>query len=459
LRGIFFILLEFPDSIVLQYHFQSLLVDRVNCTASILAHIHHPFTQQAITFEPDKICFVTDFYSLSVLEHTLVDMRSSMISKLAIVASSLLVKEVFAGRYDVRKRDMYMVTDVVIVTEEQTVYDYGTSFSTGKPLGVATFTSEGVPVLIPATTSTSTPVPISTHSTQAAAVFIETTHKSSTPVPTSKTPVPVVVPTTTKAEVVIPTTLVPVVSPAAPVTTSTGSTTTSSTSKRGLAYNDASLLDGFAGSNKISWAYNWASSTSTIPSNFEYVAMLWGTGSGFTSGWNAAATKAIASGTKHLMSFNEPDLSTQSNLSPSDAAAGYKTYMMPFAGKAQLGSPAVTNGGGSMGLTWLTNFLSACSGCQIDFVAIHWYNGGDAAAFMDYVDQAYTAGGNRPLWITEFQGEGDATAQNSFLETVIPQLDASSKVARYAYFMASDGNLLSTGSALSALGETFATLE
>jgi hypothetical protein len=382
-----------------------------------------------------------------------------MISNLAIMASSLLVKEVFAGRYDVRKRDMYVVADVVIVTEEQTVYDYGTSFSTGQPVGVATFTSEGVPVLIPATTSTSTstPVPISTHSTQAAAVFIETTPKSSTPVPTSKAPVQVVVPTTTKAEVVVPTTLVPVVSPAAPVTTSTGSTTTSSSSKRGLAYNDASLLDGFADSNKISWAYNWGSSTSPIPSNFEYVPMLWGTGSDFTGGWNAAATEAIASGSKHLMSFNEPDLSTQSNLSPSDAAAGYMTYMMPFAGKAQLGSPAVTNGGGSMGLTWLENFLSACTGCQIDFVAIHWYTGGDATAFMDYVDQAYTAGGNRPLWITEFQGEGDATAQNSFLETVLPQLDASSQVARYAYFMASDGNLLSTGSALSALGQTFAS--
>jgi hypothetical protein len=382
-----------------------------------------------------------------------------MISNLAIVASSLLVKEVFAGRYDVRKRDLYVVTDVVIVTEEQTVYDYGTSYSTGEPLGVATFTSEGVPVLIPATTSTSTststPVSIST---PAAAVFIETTHKSSTPIPTSTTPVPVVVPTTTKAPVVVPTTLVPVVSSAAPVTTSTGSTTSSS-SKRGLAYNDASLLTSFASSNKISWAYNWGSTTSSIPSNFEYVPLLWGTGSSFTSGWNAAATKAIASGSTHLMSFNEPDLSSQSNLSPSDAAAGYKTYMMPFAGKAQLGSPAVTNGGGSMGLTWLENFLSACTGCQIDFVAIHWYTGGDATAFMDYVDQAYTAGGNRPLWITEFQGEGDATAQNSFLETVIPQLDASSKVQRYSYFMASDGNLLSTGSSLSALGETFATLE
>jgi hypothetical protein len=383
-------------------------------------------------------------------------MRSSTISNLAIAASSLLVKEVFAG--PVGKRDQYVVTDVVIVTQEMTVYDYGTSFSTGAPVDVATFTSQGVPVLIPATTSsTSTSSPIPT-STQPPAVFIQQSTKSSTSTTTSTTPAPVVVkPTTPPAPVVVPTTLVPVVSSPAPVTTPTGSTTSSS-SKRGLAYNDASLLTGFSGSNKISWAYNWGSSTASVPSAFEYVPLLWGTASSFTNNWISAATKAIASGSTHLMSFNEPDLNTQANLSPEAAAAAYKTYLStPFAGKAQLGSPAVTNGAGAMGLTWLKNFLASCTDCQIDFVCIHWYNGGDAAAFMDYVDTAYAAGGNRPLWITEFQGEGDATAQNTFLQTVIPQLDASPKVARYAYFMASDGVLLSSGSKLSTLGNTFAS--
>jgi hypothetical protein len=382
-------------------------------------------------------------------------MRSSTLSNLASAAFSLLVKEVFAG--PVGKRDTYVVTDVVIVTAEMTVYDYGTSFSTGAPVDVATYTSEGVPVLIPApatTSSTSTPVPIST---QAPAVFIEKTTESTTST-TSTTPAPVVVkPTTTVAPVVVPTTLVPVVSSPAPVTTPTGSTTSSS-AKRGLAYNDASLLTGFTSSNKISWAYNWGSTTASIPSTLEYVPLLWGASSSFTNNWISAATKALASGSTHLMSFNEPDLDTQANLSPEAAAAAYKTYMdTPFAGKAQLGSPAVTNGGGSMGLTWLGNFISACTDCQIDFVCIHWYNGGDASAFMSYIDTAYAAGGNRPLWITEFQGEGDTNAQNTFLQTVIPQLDASPKVARYAYFMASDGVLLSSGSTLSTLGDTFAS--
>jgi len=78
---------------------------------------------------------------------------------------------------------------------------------------------------------------------------------------------------------------------------------------------------------------------------------------------------------------------------------------------------------------------------------------------MTYMDTASEACGGKPIWLTEFQAPGSTTAeQNTFLETVIPQLDASSKVERYAYFMVSDGsgNLIS-GTSLSTLGQTFAS--
>jgi Glycosyl hydrolase catalytic core len=102
-----------------------------------------------------------------------------------------------------------------------------------------------------------------------------------------------------------------------------------------------------------------------------------------------------------FLRFNEPDLSTQSNISPTDAAAGYKTWMQPFAGKARLGAPAVTNGGSPMGLTWLENFLNACSGCTIDFVPIHWYDSAtNIDYFKSYVQQAHSTSG-KPIWITE----------------------------------------------------------
>ncbi len=186
--------------------------------------------------------------------------------------------------------------------------------------------------------------------------------------------------------------------------------------------------------------------------------MLWGLGSSNTGSWVSTATAAIAAGSTALLAFNEPDLAAQANLGYADAAAGYLTYMSePFAGKVKLVSPAVTNGQSPMGLTWLGNFIDACSTCTIDAIALHWYNGGTAEDFISYIEKAYAAGGNRPIWVTEFQASGTSDEQAAFLETVMPWMDSSDMVERYAYFMASDGILLSSGSTLSTLGKTFAT--
>ncbi|KAH7363977.1 glycosyl hydrolase catalytic core-domain-containing protein [Rhexocercosporidium sp. MPI-PUGE-AT-0058] len=228
----------------------------------------------------------------------------------------------------------------------------------------------------------------------------------------------------------------------------------STTSKRGVAYNNAAFVPAFSKFPRVSWAYNWADVTLDIPSRIEYVPMLWGLGN--TDYWHSHAEDSIVSGTTHLLAFNEPDLASQANLTVATAVAGYLEHMEPFAEKVKLGSPAVTNGGGHMGLSWLQDFTSRCTSCTIDFVAIHWYNGGDVTAFKNYIMQAYKVGGYRPVWITEFRGPGLGEEEILFLEEVLPWLDTQDYVHRYAYFMASEGSLIS-GGILSALGETFAS--
>jgi hypothetical protein len=48
---------------------------------------------------------------------------------------------------------------------------------------------------------------------------------------------------------------------------------------------------------------------------------------------------------KNVLGFNEPDLTSQANIIPSVAVAGYQAYFQPLAGKVNLGGPAVTNAG------------------------------------------------------------------------------------------------------------------
>ncbi|KAL5325857.1 hypothetical protein ACEPPN_006991 [Leptodophora sp. 'Broadleaf-Isolate-01'] len=390
-------------------------------------------------------------------------------STLAVMASSLLVKEAFAA--PAVRRDYYLDTDNVIVTEEVWVTELPDgSYATGAPVAVGTITIDGSAVLVtepvpsstipppaptsqapsiteipstptptPSTSSTPAPEP-TTSSVVAAAVFIEQTPSSTS----------IYVAPTTLESVVIP----PTTSSVAPVATTAPST--SSSGKRGLAYNDASLLSAFTSASDVTWAYNWGSTTSSIPSNFEYTPMLWGLLPGDVGNWAEAVATALAGGSTHLLAFNEPDYSGQANLGYAEAAAGYLTYMQPYASKAKLVSPAVTNGGGEMGLTWLSNFIGACSTCTIDKVAIHWYNGGDATAFKEYMAKAYTAGGNRPLWITEFEASGTDEEQAAFLTEVMAWMDETDYIERYAYFMVADGNLVS-GTSLSSLGSTYAT--
>ncbi|OCK76238.1 glycoside hydrolase family 128 protein [Lepidopterella palustris CBS 459.81] len=252
--------------------------------------------------------------------------------------------------------------------------------------------------------------------------------------------------------------------------------TSATAGKRGLAYNDASLTKLFSSSgSKISWTYNWGSSSYGASTAYEYVPLLHDNGTSHTSVWAANVKTAVAAGAGHAMSFNEPD---QCGVNSGGACmqdikttvANYKTWMQPlssnYGSKLKLGAPAVTNGvldtttGSPMGLPWLQQFIGNCTSCQIDFVAIHWYDSpSNVAYFKSHVQDAYAAGGNRPVWITEFAPTSGTDAdKQTFLKAVLPWLDSLSYVERYAYQMDARGELVtSDGTALSPLGQVYNT--
>ncbi|EEH19384.1 hypothetical protein PABG_01703 [Paracoccidioides brasiliensis Pb03] len=227
--------------------------------------------------------------------------------------------------------------------------------------------------------------------------------------------------------------------------------------KRGLAYNDPAVLATFAkNGGPFSWCYNWAGRGGGAPST-EFVPMLWGRRAFGT--WNRDAQASLASGSGHLLAFNEPDLPSQASMSPQDAARAYQEYMNPLSGRARLGSPAVTNGGGSLGLGWMENFLNACAGrCKVDFLAIHWYDDATRVeSFKSHVNAAIALArkhGIGKIWVTEFAGRGNDAAQVAFLQNVLPWLDTNPGVERYAYFKT---DTFVRGGMLSPVGRAYST--
>jgi Glycosyl hydrolase catalytic core len=240
------------------------------------------------------------------------------------------------------------------------------------------------------------------------------------------------------------------------------SNATTEISKRGIAYNTASFASLFD-QTKINWAYNWGQTSDGLPDGFDYVPMLWG--SKATSTWDQNVQTAIDSGSQYILGFNEPDNGGQANMDAGTAASLWRQYMEPYSCSAYLGAPAVTNGGPPMGLAWLKDFLGQCSDCTIDFVPIHWYDSAtNIDYFKNYVQDAYTAGGQRPIWITEFGFvSGSEEDINNFFAEILPWLDSLDYVDRYSHFMADNNQGLlplvaSSGNVLSNIGGTYNTI-
>ena len=244
-------------------------------------------------------------------------------------------------------------------------------------------------------------------------------------------------------------------------------------SKKGLTYNSmvtsaSDATDQYTGD--ITWAHNWAPTPSgTLASGVEYVPELGF--QKFESSWNDAANAALSSGSKTLFSYNEPEIPAGgeggSSITPQAAAQGHQTYMNPFAGRAQIGTPSVTSSqDAGKGLDWLGQWFNACAGgCHADFVSVHYQSTApaDFEWFKNYIGQvadfAKAHGvvdqqGNPVVVLSEFRVTGDDGGQTAFLNQAIPFLENTDAVKRYSYFMVQDNGASVQKS--SAVGSTYA---
>ncbi|KAL2669969.1 hypothetical protein Neosp_014847 [[Neocosmospora] mangrovei] len=231
--------------------------------------------------------------------------------------------------------------------------------------------------------------------------------------------------------------------------------------KKGMSFTNQDVAQAW-GQKKIGWAYNWWTGRGDIPEEMEYYPMVWCPTKIDVDGWTKDAETAIASGSKHLLGFNEPDQHGQCDIPVEQAVEGYKNYMNKFKGRALLGSPAVTNNPAPRGLDYLGRFLEQCgSDCHVDFLVTHWYGVEQNGVwnFQRHVNNTIELAekhGISQVYITEFGMTGaDVKTTSAFIEEVVPWLDQNEAVGGYAYFGFYDG-ILMKGDAISELGLAYA---
>jgi len=231
------------------------------------------------------------------------------------------------------------------------------------------------------------------------------------------------------------------------------------TCKRGIAANTA---PGAAFYPAVTWWYNWAAKGSGAQTGIEFVPMLWGSGS---------LSATLPSGSQYLLTFNEPNFKAQANLTAAQAASYWPTLENKAAGLPIVG-PGMNFCGpadqcnGTDPYQYLTDFFAACTGCEVDYVAVHWYNC-DLPSLKDYLEPGGNLAGfeqfGKPIWLTEFSCDGSASAsdQEAYMRAAIPYLEGNPKVFRYSWFSANpipNAKLINSDGSPTALGQVYISL-
>jgi hypothetical protein len=214
--------------------------------------------------------------------------------------------------------------------------------------------------------------------------------------------------------------------------------------KRGEAYQTNSLNDLTTLSKGISWWYNWSTSPEKgVAGTFqqtgvEFVPMVWGQQGGPPD--PATIEKQIPKGAKYILGFNEPNFASQANITAAQAAALWPRIMQIAKDlNLKIGSPAPNYCAGACNDTdpihYLDTFFAACTGCQVDFIAAHWYAcTGDA--LTNYLSKLKKYG--KPIWLTEFScmdaGDHSAAGEQAYMKTALDILENDPAIFRYSWF-------------------------
>lgn len=181
-------------------------------------------------------------------------------------------------------------------------------------------------------------------------------------------------------------------------------------SKRGLAWPVENSLQDILPftkpSSKTTWIYNWSPHPTPAASSLHFTPMQWNHVNIETL--QTTLLSPSVSKPTHILGFNEPELPSQSNLTPEHAAEIWLQYIQPLRcapHNIQAGSPGISSA--PHGIAWLQKFLSLvrAGGSDVDFYCLHWY-GETLGGFYDYLwSTFYQLGGpegGKKVWVTEF---------------------------------------------------------
>jgi len=194
---------------------------------------------------------------------------------------------------------------------------------------------------------------------------------------------------------------------------------------------------------KVSWYYDWKPrpDVSGAPADVQFIPMIWGPRNLDEADLEAAK----ASGAGIVVAFNEPNESSQSNMTVEQALDAWPKLE---ALGMRLGSPAVGTGDDVKPDGWLARFMTGAKerGYRVDFLCLHPYQSSsdpevatrDLVRELTEMHERY----HLPIWVTEYAianwgarpNTPDAATEAKFARESTAAMDKLPFVERYAWY-------------------------
>ena len=256
----------------------------------------------------------------------------------------------------------------------------------------------------------------------------------------------------------------------------------SASSKRGVSYtfttdNGASQPDDYTPTtyterdmlllkHGITWFYTWGPDLARIVDNsakthdLTFYPMAW------TSGWNDQKISAYFQANpecEYILSYNEPNLEDQANMTPTEAAEDWPNILniaKSFNPAKKIVAPAMNYGTLANyfdPIKWLNEFyaLPGVSWNDVEALSVHCYMAYPSAV-KSYIGRYRTELKNqagqtviKPIWMTEFCAWDDYPNRDSnpapdhqmyYLSQIVTYMELEPAVEKYAWFIPKAGN-------------------
>jgi hypothetical protein len=221
------------------------------------------------------------------------------------------------------------------------------------------------------------------------------------------------------------------------------------------------------------WYYDWGLGLTNKSSEAQFVPMAWSTGDNWTS---IEKMEEVGKNMfrNHIMAFNEPDNSGQSNLTVEQAL---NTYPKLLASGLRIGAPGVENVQYNVtkdsfnDVAWIQQFMDSCvvRGYRVDFIPAHDYVRRSKSNFIERFKGLHDRY-NLPIWVTEYNyGNPNMGSENLPVEQgytnikglteALEEADFVERYNWYNFFGATSGIGGITDGELNITGQFYRNLE